>query len=215
MNPKALLAKQKRMTQKQESFCLNLFQGMSQRDAYIAAGYSPKQAPATIDRNACDLANSTKILARWGELKQKAESAAIASVQERKKRLTEYVRADLVDFIGVDGDPTLSKEVPHHTAASEFAVTTRYDKDGQPITRKYIKLRDPIAAIAELNKMERIYTEGGIVNVDIKGNVNVQQISLAAIFQDPEVLKAAIALERAMEDRASLNSGKIESGGMA
>jgi len=86
------------LTQKQETFCLNLFQGMSQRDAYIAAGYSPRQSPATIDRHACDLAKTDKILARTEELRQAAEDASVATVLERKQVLTEIVRGRFADF---------------------------------------------------------------------------------------------------------------------
>ena len=84
----------RKLTQKQERFTQNLFGGMSQREAYIVAGYSSKQAPATIDRNACILANSNKIVTRWNDLRQKAEDESVLIVLERKQRLTEFARED-------------------------------------------------------------------------------------------------------------------------
>ena len=43
-----------KLTPKQERFALNLFKGLSQREAYIQAGYSSKQLPSTLDRNSFD-----------------------------------------------------------------------------------------------------------------------------------------------------------------
>ena len=80
------------LTQKQENFTLNLFKGMSQREAYTVAGYSSKQSPDTLDRNACELAGSNKIVARLEELNSKTEDDSVATVIERKQRLTEVLR---------------------------------------------------------------------------------------------------------------------------
>ncbi|GAI87124.1 unnamed protein product [marine sediment metagenome] len=88
----------RRLTQKQETFTQNLFKGMSQREAYIEAGYSPKSSMATIDNHACQLANSGKVVARWEELKKKVEDASIATVKERKQILTEIARGNLLDY---------------------------------------------------------------------------------------------------------------------
>jgi hypothetical protein len=54
----------------------------------------------------------------------------------------------------------LTKDTPNHTAASEYIHRTTYTKAGDKIVTKGLKLRDPISAIAELNKMEKIYTDG-------------------------------------------------------
>ena len=82
------------LTQKQETFCLNLFKGMSQREAYLHAGYSSNQSSDTIDRHACVLANSDKVVARREELDKKAEDKSVATVLERKQKLTEIIRDD-------------------------------------------------------------------------------------------------------------------------
>ncbi len=82
------------LTQKQETFCLNLFKGMSQREAWIQAGYSSKYSPAVIDVNACRMANTNKIKLRLGELNQKTEDKSVATVLERKQKLTEIIRDD-------------------------------------------------------------------------------------------------------------------------
>ena len=141
-----------KLTQKQENFCLNIIAGMSQREAYVKAGYSDKQAPGTIDRNAYALAQRNYIVTRIAELKADLESKTIMSVKERKERLSELARARLVDFVK-DGQPVLNKDIPNAGAAKEFYHRTKRDKFGNPIETRAIKLSDPIEAIRELNKL--------------------------------------------------------------
>lgn len=145
------------LTPKQERFCLNLFSGMSQRVAWIEAGYSSKYPPKIIDENSCRLAAENKIKARMTELKAKAEDATIATVLERKQRLTSILRANLVDFQDDNGNVKFDQAIPGHVAVSEYSVTTIGHDEGEVVMSKKLKLRDPISAIAELNKMEHIY----------------------------------------------------------
>ena len=81
----------KELTQKQEQFTLNLFKGMNQRESYIDA-FNPTYAIPTIDANASILARHQKVLARLTELRQPAVDDSIATVEERKQRLTEITR---------------------------------------------------------------------------------------------------------------------------
>jgi len=142
------------LTARQEAFALNLFKGLTQREAWIQAGYSNKYPVASIDSNACQLAEKTKIKQRLQELRNQAASDAIMSEREAKERLSDIARANLVDFQR-DGEPVLSKDVPHHAAASEYYHRTRFDKAGNPIITKSIKLLNPISAIKTLAEMEK------------------------------------------------------------
>jgi len=159
-----------KLTPKQEQFTLNIFSGMSQREAYIKAGYSSNMLPNTIDRNASALANSNKILTRLNALKKKAESDKVMSVKERKERLSEIGRGRLTDYqeSGQDGGwINIGPESPNTAAISEIVSTTTYDKNGaNPTLISRIKLHNPVNAIQELNKMERIYNDGATVNID-------------------------------------------------
>lgn len=78
------------LTPKQERFARNLFSGMSQREAWIQAGYSSKYAPAVIDVNACRLA--TRIKLRLAELNAQVTSKLIANETERQEILSEIAR---------------------------------------------------------------------------------------------------------------------------
>lgn len=161
-----------RLTQKQEKFAQNLFSGMTQREAWIQAGYSHNYSLAGVDSHACNLANTVKIQSRIEELNNQAASDRVMSVQERKERLSEISRARLTDFVeaGADGSYiNVGLESCNSAAIQAVESTTKYDDDGSGaavITK--LKLHDPVKAIAELNKMEHIYSEGERINQDTR-----------------------------------------------
>jgi phage terminase small subunit len=169
-----------RLTQKQEQFALYLFQDMPQREAYVKAGYSATMLPATIDQNASRLARNSKVLARIKELRQKAETKAIMSVQERMERLSEIAKPRLTDFIelGKDGSwVNIGKETPNSGAIQEIHSRTEYDENGEhPTIYTSVKLHDPVKAIDLLNKMDRIYDDNPKVNVNLDQRSIVIQV---------------------------------------
>ena len=157
-----------KLTQKQERFALFLFDGLSQREAWVKAGYSDRYAVAIIDSNACQLNKTSKIQIRLAELRQKAEDASVMNVRERQQRLTEIARAKLTDFmeLGQDGSwVNLGEETPRGGAIQEIHSTTQYDKYGaNPTVHTSVKLHDPMKAIDLLNKMDKLYTDGTIID---------------------------------------------------
>jgi len=166
-----------RLTQKQERFARFVFEGMNQRKAYTEAGYTiDNMALTTLDANASRLANNAKVLARLEELRQKAEDASVATVLERKQKLTEILRGNLLDYqeIGADGGYlNIDKSKPNTGAIAEITTRTEYDKDGANaavVTR--VKLHSPIQAADLLNKMDKLYTDGNTTNIDAR-TVNI------------------------------------------
>ncbi len=152
------------LKQKQETFTQNLFKGMSQRDAYTAAGYSSNQLPATLDRHAYDLAKNGKILARLEELRQKVEDASVATVLERQQVLTEIVRARQTDYMICSADGVWMHDIGQDTinkaALKQIQTTTMpfgEKEDNYKIILTKVELHDSIKAIAELNKMDGAY----------------------------------------------------------
>jgi phage terminase small subunit len=83
------------LTAKQETFALCLFRGMSNREAWKQAGYSMRGQENTIDAHASRLTINDKVAARLKELRQQVADPTIATVVERKQRLTKIVRVDL------------------------------------------------------------------------------------------------------------------------
>jgi len=178
----------KQLTQKQEQFALNLFQGMTQRESWVKAGYSSKYAPALIDIHACQLANSDKIKVRLAELRKKAEDAAITTVVERKKILSEIERARLSDFVDESGNITLK---PSSAIAEIVIEDWKGGKDERASSQtKRIKLRDPVGAMAEHNKMERVYEP------DKSGDTYNQYNIIVASKAGEELVKRLMSGER-------------------
>lgn len=137
---------------RQELFAQTWFKGEPVTSAAIVAGYAPKWAASIASR----LSRNVNVLARYKELQQKAEDHSVATVQERKQVLTEIARGRFADFTA-----NLTTEKLKSAALQEIKVTT--SPGGKTTT---IKLHNPIHAIAELNKMEGIYSDGPSVNVD-------------------------------------------------
>ena len=80
-----------KLTIKQEKFAFNLFQGMTQSEAYTKAGYTCK-AITTTNSAASRLAKDVNIQNRLHELQAKQESSKIMGVQERREMLTLIAR---------------------------------------------------------------------------------------------------------------------------
>jgi len=146
---------------------------MTQREAYLQAGYSAKPSMAVIDVNACRLAQNTKVLLRQVELNQKAESDKVAGVEERKRVLTEILRARQTDFMTCSADGVWMHDIGTETlnvAGLKKIRTSTMPFGGKEsnlqIILTEVELTDPIKAIAELNKMEHIYEADGVVHND-------------------------------------------------
>lgn len=156
----------KRLTQKQETFCLKYFELGNASEAALIAGYSPRNARFIASINLTKVNIQTRIQ----ELRKKAEDASVMNFLERQQRLTEIGRARLTDLmeLGQDGSwVNIGPETQHGGAIQEIHSRTEYDDDGaHPTVHTSVKLHDPMKAIDLLNKMDKIYSEGPIVNID-------------------------------------------------
>ena len=185
-----------KLTQKQENFCLNILQGMSQREAYIKAGYSNKQSFVTIDRNACGLLKNNKVLTRLEELRQKTQNDKIASVIECQEILTEIIRAKQTDFMTCSADGVWMHDVGNETlnthAIKQIQTTTMpFGGNDSPlkILLTKVELHDPLKAIDLLNKMRGLYSDGTNINI---GNREIKNTQI--IIGDTDVAEALAIL---------------------
>jgi len=156
----------RKLTQKQETFCVKYFELGNATEAAIQAGYKRRAARFIASR----LLTKDNIKARIQELRQKLEDEAIMNVSERQRKLSEIARAKITDFmeLGQDGSwVNIGEETPQGAAIQEIHSRTEYDKDGsKPVIYTTVKLHDPMKAIDLLNKMDKIYSEGTQVNID-------------------------------------------------
>ena len=162
-----------RLTVKQEKFCVNYFTMGNATQAAIAAGYSPKTAKVI----ASETLTLPYVKARIEQLQAKTTTNAIADVTERRERLTKFIRANLSDFVGEHGD-VKPLQAAGSEALSEYSFTI-----GKNGINKSIKLRDPIAAIDLLNKMDKIYTDNTVTN-------NVKVETMVFVLPDGTKLQA-------------------------
>jgi len=146
-----------RLTQKQETFCLKYFELGNPGEAAIVAGYSPKTASVIASENL----TKPKIINRLQKLQQVAEDVSVANVLERKQVLSEIVRARFGDFWKGLNDENLQSAALQEITRNEI---------GDAIISTKVKLHSPIHAIAELNKMEKVYLSDTTLNIL---NVNV------------------------------------------
>ena len=161
------------LTTKQENFTLNLSKGMSQRGAWIQAGYSPKYSMAIMDKKACELAHLGKVKGRLEELRAKAESDAVMSLQEMLEAHTEIARGRVGHFLddkqrieqGVDLDNASIQEL------NTFDITIGKGENAKLATITKIKLHDPVRSMQEIAKLQGHYPKeslGGNTYNDIK-----------------------------------------------
>jgi len=154
-----------KLNSRQHRFVLNLFSGMSAQEAYEKAGYSTTQG--NLNCSPYTLQNDPRIEKAIQDLRTKKEAVILVAETnnnlvtaltkaEKRTILAEIARARLVDFTQ-DGEPVLSGDTPNARAAREYYHRRRIDRDGNPVITKNIKLLDPIAAIAEDNKMTGDY----------------------------------------------------------
>lgn len=160
-----------RLTQKQETFCLKYFELGNASEAALIAGYSMKTAAVIASENL----NKPKIIERIQQLRQVAEDASIATVLERKQILTEITRGRVSDLL--DDSQRIKQGGNLDTAAIQEIDTTDIKigkgEHAALATITKVKLHSPIQAIAELNKMEKIYAEASVTIDNRTLNINV------------------------------------------
>ena len=156
----------KRLTQKQEIFCLKYFELGNATEAAIIAGYNSKTAVVIASQNLRKLNIQTRIQ----ELRQKTEDDSIMNVLERKQVLTEMARASMINFVEVGQDGAwfnIDETNLNNRAIQSVQSKTVLGKNGaDDAVFIRVNLHDPTKAIDLLNKMDKIYQDGATVNID-------------------------------------------------
>lgn len=186
-----------KLTQKQEKYCLNILQGLSQHDSYLGSYECGKMLPATIDRKACELMKNGKVRARIAELRKRLEDSAVMTKLEILKRHSEFARTNLTDFmeLGQDGSwVNIGKETPNAGAIAEIHSRTEYDEDGsKPTVCTSVKLCDRQKSMSEICKILGFYQQPETPIVDNR------QINI--IVQSPETASKVNSLIDGIAER--------------
>ena len=147
----------KKLSDRQKLFCKYVAEGNNPSLAAIKAGYSEKGNRS----RACRLMRKEEIWAEVIRLQEDITSPRIASILERKKRLSEIARAAIEDYFEVVNGQLQWKEGADKVRANKLfkiITKTKTDKSGNIISRMMsVKSGDVIKAIHELNKMDGLY----------------------------------------------------------
>ena len=88
------------LTQKQIGYANDLFNELPQRQAYQNHYNTLNMSLAAIDVEASKLKANPKVALRLAELNDETKGKLVASVGERKERLTEFIREDVLNRFG-------------------------------------------------------------------------------------------------------------------
>ena len=192
------------LTNLQQRVATNVLAGMSQRQAYYAAG-GTASSDDSADATCSVMLSDTKVVAFMDSMKAEAVSNAVMSRQEALEKLSNLARTDLKDLVefgsyelGSDGEgnpivqaawrikDSVLQDPQKMAAISELTA----GKDGIKI-----KTHSPITAIQQLAKMQG-WESAGKLEVTGKDGGPIQVRNLDELT-DEEL--AAIAISEAAE----------------
>lgn len=124
------------LTDKQERFCQNIIEGMSQADAYRQAYPNNNMADKTIQENACRLAKKPAVKARIKELRDQLAKPTIMSAQQRLEYLTRVINGEQGEKMVqmVDGEP-IEVDVPTSLKNKLNAIDIMNKMQGEYVTK--------------------------------------------------------------------------------
>jgi phage terminase small subunit len=151
---------------KHEVFARAILEGMSGRDAYLAAGYG-SASPAAADAAASRLLRSGKVAARVAELKANAARASTVTAARVIDELGKIAFSNMGDYmrVGPDRDPVLDfSKLTRDQMAALVEVTVDDFKagrggDARDVRRVRFKLADKRAALVDLGKHLGMFKE--------------------------------------------------------
>ena len=150
-----------RLTQKQENYVLGLYQGLSQRQAYIKAGYSLHSAPGTMDIEASRMAALPKISLRLDEMRALSEAETHQKVGKVRQFLNDIIDTTPADVLQLseDGRDLRIKPEAMHSKVTGSIRTSQVMIGGLPVRVTSLGMLDKLKAVDILNKMDRVYSD--------------------------------------------------------
>lgn len=117
--------------------------------------------PAAVWRRASRL--TVRFRDRINALRARADDKTVATIIERKQILSEIARGNVANFVQVGPDGVrINVGKDNLNSAALQSIKARAESGGtDPAVVTEVRLRDPVAAISELNKMDRVYDAGG------------------------------------------------------
>lgn len=143
--------KHKTPSAKEQAFIHEYIRDFNGAAAARRAGYSPKNARQQATR----MLAKAYIKAYLEELLIEIRNSAKVESADMLLLCQEIMLADVTDYYDADtGLIKLDADSPNKRAIGHVKTVTRYDKDGEPIITRELRLRDPIAAMERLARLK-------------------------------------------------------------
>ena len=149
----------KKLTLKQESFCIEYLEDQNGAEAYLRAGYKCTRESASAA--AALLLRNPEIQARIYKLREEIAEASIAPLAEVVTQLSNIVRADISNTANYSDNGMTAKsfkDLPKEVRSSvgSISFSENISEDGSVSAKKVIKLHSKTAAAALLFKFHGV-----------------------------------------------------------
>ncbi len=139
-----------KLTDRQLAFATEYIKDFNGTNAAIRAGYRKSGARVTASR----LLTKSNIQRKIAEFQQKAQSAAIMTLEEALEVLSQIARGRVADYIDADGRLDLQAiATANPSAIQAIEVTETKGGKGRSVEVTKFRLRDPQGAIERIAKM--------------------------------------------------------------
>jgi hypothetical protein len=163
------LTTERELTQKQELFCQAIFKGMTQHDAYITAyDVRPGTLANTIDSNASQLMDDTKVIQRLNELRDRIESKIALSIAKKREILfnlaidNEVRPRDRINSIDIDNKMIrLYADTPINPGQTIINVIA-YSPETKRTVDALLHYRDEPEKVIDIIPEKTITSDGGL-----------------------------------------------------
>lgn len=150
------------LTPKQENFCLAYLETGNASEAYRRSYDAENMKPETINRNAKDLLDNSKIAARLAELTEEATTSAVMTRRRAMERLSLIAETNITDILEFDQHDIDTEEGPIRETiwrmkdSNEVAETAAVAIKSVTMTKfgPKIEMHDKLSAIQQLAKMQ-------------------------------------------------------------
>jgi hypothetical protein len=179
----------RKLTPKEEAFCIAIVAGLNQSAAYRKA-YNPRRATAkTINEMACRLMKNPKITTRVAELMQPLVADAQMKRWEWLERMTRLARHDPRKMFDEDGrpKPITDLETAEAEAVEAFELVEQCDGDGRLLRAgSRVRFIDRVEILALLGKALGYYADQcGIAEVWNKNSVPPVKLEIVPASLSP------------------------------
>lgn len=162
-----------KLSQREEGYSLDIFKGLSETDAYKNNYSATKMSFNVIRVEACRVRARPRVSERIDELRDEVKKEIVSKVisdeTERREILTDIERGKVSDYVDDKGnlDSSKIKELDS-SSVREIKTVEWFGKDEQHSITTTLRLNNPIPAITEHNKMDKVYEDKPAIVVPIQ-----------------------------------------------